>query len=139
MSDQDFQNRVLEHFARLEEQRREDNLRFEKQRTEDNQRIEKSLDAIEVRMQEDNQRIEKRLDAIEVRMQEDNQRIEKRLDAIEVQVSENAKSISTLAVDVGWIKEKLETKGEERTALIAKIAAGTAICSAIIAVIALFV
>ena len=121
MSDQDFQNRVLEHFARLEEQRREDNLRFEKQRTEDNQRIGKHLDAIEVRMQED------------------NQRIEKRLDAIEVQVSENAKSISTLAVDVGWIKGKLEAKREEGTALLSKIAVGTAICSAIIAVIALFV
>ena len=103
MSDQDFQDRVLEYFARLEEQRREDNSRLEKQRTEDNQRL------------------------------------EKRLDAIAGQVAENTKVIGDLAVDVGWIKGKLETKGEERTALWSKIAVGTAICSAIIAVIALFV
>ena len=102
MSDQDFQDRVLEYFARLEEQRREDNLRLEKQRTEDNQRL------------------------------------EKRLDAIAGQVAENTKVIGDLAVDVGWIKGKLEAKGEERTALWSKIAIGTAICSAIIAVIALF-
>lgn len=91
MSDQDFQERVFEYFARLEEQRRED-----------------------------------------------NQRIEKRLDTIEVQVSENAKSIGALAVDVGWIKGKLEAKREGGTALLSKIAVGTAICSAIIALIALF-
>ena len=91
MSDQDFQDRVLEYFARLE-----------KQRTEDNQRL------------------------------------EKRLDAIAGQVAENTKIISDLAVDVAWIKGKLEAKGEERTALWSKIAVGTAICSAIIAVIALF-
>lgn len=91
MSDQDFQERVFEYFARLEEQRRED-----------------------------------------------NQRIEKRLDAIEVQASENAKSIGALAVDVGWIKGKLEAKREGGTALLSKIAVGTAICSAIIALIALF-
>lgn len=120
MSDQDFQERVFEYFARLEEQRREDNQRLEEQRREDNQRIEKCLDAIEIRMQAD------------------NQRIEKRLDAIEVQVSENAKSIGALAVDVGWIKGKLEAKREGGTALLSKIAVGTAICSAIIALIALF-
>ena len=91
MSDRDFQERVFEYFARLEEQRRED-----------------------------------------------NQRIEKRLDAIEGQVSENAKSIGALAVDVGWIKGKLEAKREGGTALLSKIAVGTAICSAIIALIALF-
>lgn len=91
MSDQDFQERVFEYFARLEEQRRED-----------------------------------------------NHRIEKRLDVIEVQVSENAKSIGALAVDVGWIKGKLEAKREGGTALLSKIAVGTAICSAIIALIALF-
>lgn len=102
MSDQDFQERVFEYFARLEEQRREDNQRLEEQR------------------------------------REDNQRIEKRLDAIEVQVSENAKSIGALAVDVGWIKGKLEAKREGGTALLSKIAVGTAICSAIIALIALF-
>lgn len=76
MSNQDFQDRVLEYFARFEEQRREDNRRLEEQR------------------------------------REDNQRIEKRLGAIEVQVSENAKSISALAADVGWIKGKLEMKNE---------------------------
>ena len=102
MSDQDFQERVFEYFARLEEQRREDNQRLEEQR------------------------------------REDNQRIEKRLDAIEVQVSENGKSIGALAVDVGWIKGKLEAKREGGTALLSKIAVGTAICSAIIALIALF-
>ena len=91
MSDQDFQERVFEYFARLEEQRRED-----------------------------------------------NQRIEKRLDTIGVQVSENAKSIGALAVDAGWIKGKLEAKREGGTALLSKIAVGTAICSAIIALIALF-
>lgn len=91
MSDQDFQERVFEYFARLEEQRRED-----------------------------------------------NHRIEKRLDVIEVQVSENAKSIGALAVDVGWIKGKLEAKREGGTALLSKIAVGTAICPAIIALIALF-
>ena len=91
MSDQDFQERVFEYFARLEEQRRED-----------------------------------------------NQRIEKRLDTIGVQVSENAKSIGALAVDVGWIKGKLEAKREGGTALLSKIAVGTAICSAIIALIVLF-
>ena len=91
MSDQDFQERVFEYFARLEEQRRED-----------------------------------------------NQRIEKRLDTIEAHVSENAKSISALAIDVGWIKGKLEAKREGGTALLSKIAVGTAICSAIIALIALF-
>ena len=112
MSDQDFQNRVLEYFDRLEEQRREDNLRLEKQRTEDNLRLEKRLDAIAEQAKEDNLRLEKRLDAIKI--------------------------ISDLAVDVGWIKGKLEAKGEERTAIIAKIAVGTAICSAIIAVIGLF-
>ena len=109
MSDQDFQDRVLEYFARLE-----------KQRTEDNQRL------------------EKRLDAIAEQAKEDNQRLEKRLDAIAEQVAENTKAIGDLAVDVGWIKGKLEAKGEERTALWSKIAVGTAICSAIIAVIALF-
>ena len=120
MSDQDFQNRVLEYFDRLEEQRREDNLRLEKQRTEDNLRL------------------EKRLDAIAEQAKEDNLRLEKRLDAIAEQVTQNTKIISDLAVDVGWIKGKLEAKGEERTAIIAKIAVGTAICSAIIAVIGLF-
>ena len=99
MSDQDFQDRVLEHFARLEEQRREDNLRLEKQRTEDNQRL------------------EKRLDAITEQAKEDNQRLEKRLDAIAEQIAQNTKLIGDLAVDVGWIKGKLEAKGEERTAL----------------------
>ena len=102
MSNQDFQDRVLEYFARLEEQRREDNQRLEEQR------------------------------------REDNQRLEKRLDAIETQIFENAKSISALAVDVGWIKGKLEMKREGGTALLSKIAVGTAICSAIIALIALF-
>ena len=128
MSDKEFQDRVFEHFARLEEQRREDN-----------QRIEKRLDAMEVRMQEDNQRIEKRLGELALQAKEDNQRIEKRLGELALQVAENTKAIGDLAVDVGWIKGKLEAKGEERTALIAKIAAGTAICSVIIAVIALFV
>ena len=32
MSNQDFQDRVLEYFARLEEQRREDNQRLEELR-----------------------------------------------------------------------------------------------------------
>ena len=75
---------------------------------------------------------------LEEQRREDNQRIEKRLDTIEVQVSENAKSIGALAVDVGWIKGKLEAKREGGTALLSKIAVGTAICSAIIALIALF-
>lgn len=110
MSDPDFQNRVLEYFARLEAQRREDN-----------------------------QRLEKRLDAIAAQAREDNQRLEKQLDAIAAQVTENTKSIGALASDVGWIKGKLEAKREECAALWSKIAVGTAICSAIIAVIALFV
>ena len=88
MSDQDFRDRVLEYFARLE-----------KQRTADNQRL------------------EKRLDAIAEQAKEDNQRLEKRLDAIAEQVAENTKAIGDLAVDVAWIKGKLEAKGEERTAL----------------------
>ena len=88
MSDQDFRDRVFEYFDRLE-----------KQRTEDNQRL------------------EKRLDAIAEQAKEDNQRLEKRLDAIAEQVAQNTKLIGDLAVDVGWIKGKLEAKGEERTAL----------------------
>lgn len=91
MSNQDFQDRVLEYFARFEEQRRED-----------------------------------------------NQRIEKRLDMMTAQIAENTKSIGGLASDVGWIKGKMEAKREEGTALWSKIAVGTAICSAIIALIALF-
>ena len=90
MSDQNFQDRVLEYFARLEEQRRED-----------------------------------------------NQRIEKRLDAMTAQIAENTKTIGALASDVGWIKGKLEAKREAGTALWSKIAVATAICSAIIALIAL--
>ena len=46
MSDQDFQHRVLEYFARLEEQRREDN-----------QRIEKQLDAIAAQVNENTKSI----------------------------------------------------------------------------------
>ena len=46
MSDQDFQNKVLEYFARLEEQRREDN-----------QRIEKQLDAITAQVNENTKSI----------------------------------------------------------------------------------
>ena len=121
MSDKEFQDRVFEHFARLEEQRREDNQRIEEQRREDSQRI------------------EKRLDELVAQAKEDSQRIEKRLDELTLQVVENTKAIGDLAVNVGWIKGKLEAKGEERTALIAKIAAGRAICSVIIAVIALLI
>ena len=120
MSDQDFQERVFEYFARLEAQRREDNQRLEAQRREDNQRI------------------EKRLDIMIAQTKEDNQRIEKRLDIMTAQIAENTKSIGALASDVGWIKGKMEAKREEGTALWSKIAVGTAICSAIIALIALF-
>jgi hypothetical protein len=102
MSNQDFQDRVLEYFARLEEQRREDNQRLEEQR------------------------------------REDNQRIEKRLDLMTAQIAENTKSVGSLASDVGWIKGKMEAKREGGTALWSKIAVGMAICSAIIALIALF-
>ena len=48
------------------------------------------------------------------------------------------RAIGALAVDVGWVKGKLEAKREGGTALLSKIAVGTAICSAIIALIALF-
>ena len=46
MSNQDFQDRVLEYFARLEEQRREDN-----------QRIEKRLDVMTVQIAENTKSI----------------------------------------------------------------------------------
>ena len=44
-----------------------------------------------------------------------------------------------MAIDVGWIKGKMAAKREESAALWSKIAVGTAICSAIIALIALLV
>jgi hypothetical protein len=57
MSNQDFQDRVLEYFARLEEQRREDNQRLEEQRREDNQRIEKRLDVMAAQIAENTKTI----------------------------------------------------------------------------------
>jgi len=57
MLDQDFQKQVLEYFARIEAQHREDNQRFEAQRGEDNQQIEKQMYAIAAQLAENTKSI----------------------------------------------------------------------------------
>ena len=90
------------------------------------ERILSALNDLKDQIKTTENRTEKRFDSIEKRFDS----IENRLDSIDQRVG-------SLERDVGWIKGKLEGRQETGTRWVSFIAVGTAVVSAVIALIAL--
>ena len=112
MSDQDFRERVLSALERLE--RKSERLEQTYERLD--QKFEQKFDALD-------QKFEQKFDALD-------QKFEQKFDALETR-------LGLLEQGVSWIRGKLEGRAEIGAILVSRIAVGTAIVSAIIALFAL--
>ena len=112
MSDQDFRERVLSALERLEQKYE----RLDQKSDRLDQKFEQKFDALD-------QKFEKKFDALD-------QKFEQKFDALETR-------LGSLEQGVSWIRGKIEGKVEAGAALWSRVAVGTAIVSAIIALFAL--
>ena len=116
MSDQDFQERVLYTLERLEQKSERLDQKFEQKFDALDQKFEQKFDALD-------QKFEQKFDVLD-------QKFEKKFDALETR-------LGSLEQGVSWIRGKLEGKVEAGATLWSRVAVGTAIVSAIIALFAL--
>lgn len=87
--------------------------------------------------QEFRERILSALNDLKDQIKTTENRTEKRFDSIENRLDSIDQRVGSLERDVGWIKGKLEGRQETGTRWVSFIAVGTAIVSAVIALIAL--
>ena len=87
--------------------------------------------------QEFRERILSALNDLKDQIKTTENRTEKRFDSIENRLDSIDQRAGSLERDVGWIKGKLEGRQETGTRWVSFIAVGTAIVSAVIALIAL--
>ena len=87
--------------------------------------------------QEFRERILSALDDLKDQIKTTENRTEKRFDSIENRLDSIDQRTGALERDVGWIKGKLEGRQEIGTRWISLVAVGTAVVSAVIALVAL--